>query len=184
MTYKKYIKTADLSPEEREIRNKKSRESYLRNKPNKLKYMKNQYYLNRESKIEYVKKHYHSIKHTLDNTKINENQRKYHLKLYATNTHFKVKTVLRNNINQCLNYGYRNKSVEYVLGCNMDFFRDYLESLFLPGMSWDNRSEWHIDHIVPAKHFDLTILADIKKCFNYSNFQPLWKYDNLSKSAK
>lgn len=73
-----------------------------------------------------------------------------------------------------------------LLGCTIDFFREYIESKFKPGMSWDNHGlyGWHLDHIIPCKFFDLTKEEEQKKCFHYSNFQPLWAGENLSKGAK
>ena len=59
----------------------------------------------------------------------------------------------------------------------------HLESLFSPGMTWDNYGfeGWHIDHIKPCASFEL----DQKKiCFHYTNLQPLWAKDNMSKSNK
>ena len=49
---------------------------------------------------------------------------------------------------------------------------------------WDNYGEWHIDHIKPCAKFDLTKLEDQKKCFNYTNLQPLWAIDNYKKRDK
>lgn len=51
-------------------------------------------------------------------------------------------------------------------------------------MGWDNYGEWHIDHIIPCSSFNLSILEDQKKCFHYTNTQPLWKIDNLRKGNR
>lgn len=71
-------------------------------------------------------------------------------------------------------------------GCSIDFLRKYLESLWTEGMSWDNYGldGWHIDHIIPCCAFDLTTEENQRKCFHYTNLQPLWWYDNLAKSSK
>lgn len=71
-----------------------------------------------------------------------------------------------------------------LLGCSASFLRKYIARLWLPGMSWDNVGEWHIDHKIPCAAFNLRIHAEQKKCFHYSNLQPLWAFDNLSKGAK
>jgi hypothetical protein len=64
---------------------------------------------------------------------------------------------------------------------NLPLFID-LETQFTDGMSWDNRSEWHIDHIIPlssAKTED-----ELYKLCHYENLQPLWAEDNLKKGAR
>ena len=77
-------------------------------------------------------------------------------------------------------------AIEY-LGCDMEFFINYLEDKFSEEMSWDNygfgEDKWHIDHVKPARAFDLeNSQEDREKCFHYTNLQPLWQKDNLSKN--
>jgi hypothetical protein len=71
-----------------------------------------------------------------------------------------------------------------MLGCTMQEFKEYFESKFTEGMSWDKLHLIHIDHIMPCTAFDLTKEEEQKKCFHYSNLQPLWWKDNLSKGNK
>ena len=75
------------------------------------------------------------------------------------------------------------KSME-LLGCSVQHVRDHLESQFTEGMTWENRGEWHIDHIRPCASFDLTDPEEQKKCFHWTNLQPLWALDNIRKGAK
>ena len=72
------------------------------------------------------------------------------------------------------------------MGCNIDFLKKYIAKKFTKGMSWDNYGlyGWHIDHIKPCSCFDLTKPEQQKLCFHYSNLQPLWAKDNISKSNK
>ena len=60
-------------------------------------------------------------------------------------------------------------------------------------MTWDNHgngwygngmNQWHIDHIIPCASFDLSKEEEQYRCFHYTNLQPLWAYDNLSKGNK
>ena len=39
-----------------------------------------------------------------------------------------------------------------------------------------------MDHCIPCASFDLTKEENIKKCFHFTNLQPLWSKDNISKS--
>lgn len=71
-----------------------------------------------------------------------------------------------------------------MMGCTPAELKSYLESLFLPGMTWENRGLWHIDHKRPISSFDLTDPEQQKACFHYTNLQPLWAGDNLRKGAK
>ncbi len=71
-----------------------------------------------------------------------------------------------------------------LLDCSPRQFKQHLESLFFPGMSWANRSLWHIDHKRPISSFDLTTEAGQRAAFHYTNCQPLWAVDNLRKGAR
>jgi 5-methylcytosine-specific restriction endonuclease McrA len=55
---------------------------------------------------------------------------------------------------------------------------------FKEGMTWENRREWHIDHIIPVSSFDLSDAEQAKKAFHWSNCQPLWAKENLLKGSK
>ncbi|MFW6121909.1 MAG: hypothetical protein ACOC80_13585, partial [Petrotogales bacterium] len=137
------------------------------------------YYENNKKKIlEKQLKYYHKNKE-----RINKKHANYHKKKYATDVAFKVKTALRTSIKKALDFGLYNKSLEYVLGCTHEEFITHISSQFKPGMSWQNRSEWHLDHIIPTKKFDLSELADIKKCYYYKNLQVLWASENRSKAG-
>ena len=52
-------------------------------------------------------------------------------------------------------------------------------------MNWKNYGYgWHIDHKMACKHFDLTGEKEQKNAFHYTNLQPMWALENLSKGAK
>jgi hypothetical protein len=73
-----------------------------------------------------------------------------------------------------------------LLGCDFATLRKYLEAHFQKGMTWSNygRNGWHVDHIKPCASFNLAFAKDRKKCFHYTNLQPLWAKENWSKNAK
>ena len=69
------------------------------------------------------------------------------------------------------------------LGCTIPELKAHLEAQFQPGMTWDNWSlkGWHIDHIKPLTSFDLTNREQFLQACHYTNLQPLWASENLSK---
>lgn len=76
----------------------------------------------------------------------------------------------------------KNSATFDELGYSVDDFVKHLERQFLKGMSWDNMSEWQIDHIVPvstAKTKD-----DIIALNQLSNLRPLWAKENNRKNAR
>lgn len=91
-------------------------------------------------------------------------------------------------IRQALYKGKRGYSWESVVGYTLDDLMQHLESLFRPGMTWDNygRGGWHIDHIVPRSHFFYTTHDDddFSRCWSLSNLQPLWEAENCSKQDR
>lgn len=99
---------------------------------------------------------------------------------------FKLKENYRNRIHSALS-GKVKKSLrtEQLLGCTIQELKDFLESKFKPGMTWNNRGRtgWEIDHIKPCAAFDLSKEEEQLKCFHYTNLQPLWKAENASKGS-
>lgn len=92
----------------------------------------------------------------------------------------------RQLVTTVMKYVISNKPLPYaweqLLGCDIKRFRSHMESLFQPEMHWGNWGEWHIDHIKPLSSFSLGFRPELIVACNYRNLQPLWAYENLSKS--
>jgi hypothetical protein len=93
---------------------------------------------------------------------------------------------LRVNVRRRINFYLKNKNLSSfsIIGCSVDFLKDYIEKKFDTGMSWENygKSGWHIDHIVPLSSAKNE--QEIIKLCHYTNLQPLWWYDNIKKGNK
>jgi hypothetical protein len=105
---------------------------------------------------------------------------------YASDPNYVVYQSLRSRMRYALKHQSSKtcgKTMSLV-GCTREQLVAHLESQFLKGMSWANRREWHIDHIIPVSAFDLTTSEGQQAAFHYTNLRPLWAKDNLAKSAK
>ena len=111
----------------------------------------------------------------------------YNNKRYHEDPYYRSVSLIRCRIGKVLrerNIGKQDKTYD-LLGCSKSEFINYFESLFTEGMSWDKMgNEIHIDHIKPCCSFDLKEEEEQKKCFHYTNLQPLWAAENLSKGGK
>jgi len=97
---------------------------------------------------------------------------------------YRLLSNLRRRLNSILNGVRKSDSFYQIIGCTNEELKAHIERQFNSGMSWENYGEWHIDHIKPCASYDLRDEIQQKKCFNFSNLQPLWASDNLSKGAK
>ncbi len=75
---------------------------------------------------------------------------------------------------------------ETIVGYSIAELMRHLEKNFLPGMTWNNRNLWEIDHRIPISVFNFEKPEDIdfRKCWALKNLFPLWKVDNRIKGAK
>ena len=101
----------------------------------------------------------------------------------------KIIQSIRNSIHQRIKAP--DHSSKY-LDATVADLRKHIESLWLPGMSWDNYgiNGWHIDHIKPLARYnffkaDGTVnVEEIKSAMSLRNLQPLWASDNIKKKDK
>jgi hypothetical protein len=142
---------------------------------------------------QYREQYYQKNKEKIDNQKnicrlnnlekYQETAREYHKKKMESND---ILYKLRKNLRRRINLIVKNKiiSTNEIIGCNWDILKNHLENLFFDGMSWENYGPkgWHIDHVIPlasAKTID-----EVYQLNHFTNLQPLWAKDNLSKGAK
>lgn len=94
---------------------------------------------------------------------------------------FYLKSRLRKAIIQSINKkGFvKILRTEDIIGCDFDFFINYIEAQFTAGMNWKNI---HIDHIKPL--FCAKTEIEVIELNHYTNLQPLFALDNLKKGSK
>lgn len=103
---------------------------------------------------------------------------------YKTDALYRLKENMRTRVRLAIKNEIKSGRTFDLVGCSANELRSHLERLFKPGMSWENYGLWHVDHVLPCESFNLSHPEQQKACFHYSNLQPLWASENLSKGAK
>ena len=123
-------------------------------------------------------------KNNLD--KVRKIQKIYRNKKYNRDIKYKLMCLLRNRLGKALKRNQKLGHTLNLLGCSISDFKRHIERQFQSGMMWKNYgyTGWHIDHKKPIASFDLSNLEEQKKCFHFTNLQPMWGKDNIKKSDK
>jgi hypothetical protein len=169
---------------------KREREYYLLNKDRENEKDREYYLLNKHSISERKKIKYNE----------NADKERSRLSLYRKNNKdrinekirlrkqndplYKAKLAIRSTISCSIRKkGYKKNSRTYeILCCSYEDFKQHIEKQFTDGMSWDNYGEWHLDHKTPVSWAETE--EQVYELNKYTNFQPLWEFDNLSKGNK
>jgi hypothetical protein len=77
------------------------------------------------------------------------------------------------------------RAARSTVGCSRNEFMQHIESKFTNGMHWNNYGTyWHLDHVVPLSHFDLSDPYQAKMANHWTNLQPLEAEKNIEKSNR
>ena len=138
------------------------RQGYLKENREEINRVKKLYKLNNREKVLQDKREYY--------------QRKKNDPIFALSKR------LRQRIYHIVNGNNKSKSTLEVLGCSYEEFKIHIENQFTEEMSWDKLGDIHIDHIIPISSVET--IEEVYKLNHYTNLQPLWAKDNLSKYNK
>ncbi len=97
---------------------------------------------------------------------------------------FRILGSLSQRLRCLLKYPKNKQRTLDLVGCPKVKFLRHVENQFLPGMTWANYGEWHLDHIRPCISFDFYDPVQVKQCFHFSNLRPLWAVDNIRKGGR
>ncbi len=126
------------------------------------------------------------VKEWVNNNKKHKRKynREYEVKRKAKDPFFKMKRIIRSRLNAAINSNKwkKNNKFNNYIGCSQTEFIKYIESKFHTGMTWENHGKWHMDHIIPIS--SAKSVEDLYKLNHYTNLQPLWAFDNMSKGDK
>ncbi len=164
----------------------KIRERNKKYSGSRKKYYKEWAELNADYLKEYSKNYRTSNKDKILNYKKQNRAKlnKYRKELKLRNPTYAISEKVRCRIHKALKSKDLTKtlSTAELTGCSIKFLKEYLESKFTTGMSWENYGQcgWHIDHIKPCASFNLSNLEEQKTCFHYTNLQPLWATKSIA----
>jgi hypothetical protein len=110
--------------------------------------------------------------------------RAYCRRLRRESVQFALMDSLRATMNRAFRRNWLEKPArtEALIGCTIEAAKFHIESQFQPGMSWENRGSFVIDHWCPVAAFNLEDSEEVRHCFNWRNLQPLTRHDNAVKS--
>lgn len=162
-----------------------SRAYYASHKPSYERNRKAYYQRHPEEMTAYRKQYY------LDNREVLLAQtRAYKDHKIQTDVAFKLECSMRARLSAVLGRIGMTKSDRTIklLGCTTQQLKRHLEGLFYGDMSWDKWGSgpgtFQIDHIMPVGSFDLTNPTEQRRCFCYTNLQPLWWDDHQKKTKR
>ena len=187
---------------------KSQTKSYREKHSQEIKNHKKVYYLNNKEKIlDKTKKYAQEHKKQQNLSKMNwnlknpEKRKQASKKYYQTHKKernlqrksrrnadigYKILNNLRRSLTRAIKDNLKTNNTKNLIGCSIEQLKQHLKSKFQVGMNWNNYNYygWHIDHIRPCASFDLSKESEQRKCFHYTNLQPLWANDNFSKGSK
>ena len=125
-----------------------------------------------------------SIYKKTNRKKIREYDSNYQKQRREADPIYKLRHNIRTRFTKLFNGKSKSFSGLSALGCTLEFFKQYIENQFEPGMSWNNYGwdTWHIDHIVPLDSANSE--EEIFKLWHYTNLRPMYAIDNWKKGSK
>jgi hypothetical protein len=188
---------------EQKLEDSRKRKEFKRKNAIRLSFKNKQYYEQNKKEIaKRAKERYDKNKETLNKRKRENHANKSDKQLFEERVKrnnlqklrkqndpcYKLSVLFRSRISRAIKEGYGNKSYKVIelIGCDWKTAKEWIESQWKEGMSWENHGikVWHIDHKIPVSFFNMSIIEEQKKCFHYTNLQPLWAKDNMEKSNK
>jgi hypothetical protein len=110
-----------------------------------------------------------------------------YIREYLKKPENKLRWNIRSRLRSALKTGGFSRKTTALVGCTYAEVVKHIESLWLPGMSWDNygskSGQWNLDHVKPLAAFHLSDQEQQKAACHYTNIQPLWAKDNFHKNS-
>lgn len=164
----------------RECERENSRQWKAANKAHTLQYTREWKATNKEYVSEY------NSKYSIENrNEIQKRSTAYHIMRYHNDVNFRLARQIRDKCNRVMKSVRPSKDALDILGCSQKFFKAWLQYNFTSEMNFENYGKvWHIDHLIPISKFNLTDDTEMRKCFHWTNCQPMLARKNQSKNNR
>lgn len=144
----------------------------------------------KKNKEKYVSTHKEQVKKANHLYKVNNRNKctEYERNKRKNDPVYRFRCCVRNLIRKYTKErGYMgNKTTYEILGCDFNYFLDFIKNQFTEGMTLENygkkKENWNIDHIIPISMAKTD--ADLERLNHYTNLRPLWASENYKKSKK
>ena len=104
---------------------------------------------------------------------------------YKTNPNYRLRHSFSSLLRHHLKTNKNKKHTFNILNYSLEDLKNHLEKKFNKKMNWDNYGKyWHVDHIIPASHFNQLNELEFIKCWSLENLQPLEAVINISKGNR
>lgn len=108
----------------------------------------------------------------------------YKVARYSSDPVYALGVNIKSRVNEAIKAvnGRKSKRSNKYVGCTWAELAHHIERQFLNGMTWENKGDWHIDHIIPLA--SAKTIEDLEPLLHFTNLRPLWATDNHQKSSK
>jgi hypothetical protein len=180
--------------EEQRKKTREQKAAYREKNKEELYKRQREYYKNNKEKV--LKRGRERYREDMANPEKKElilaRQNKYTINKRRNDPVFKVSCNMRQGMWKCLKGLYKTSRTFSYIDKSPEELMNYLEKQFTEGMSRENYGEWHVDHIRPLASFEFDKYKEgsaefealLGEAWHYTNLQPLWAADNVSKGAR
>ena len=174
----KYSKTLTCSNDCKRLRLRQTSNNWKKRNMEKNKQITKEWRVNNKEHTKNYNKQYN-----IDNREtIQLRQTEQHKIRRKTDFNYKLSVNIRNHIYK---FYKGNIKKSELIGCSWSFLQEWLSFLDKNAtLQTHGNNGWHIDHVIPISLYDLNCEDQLRKCFHWSNLQPLNGIDNLSKGNK
>ena len=107
--------------------------------------------------------------------------KQYEIERKNTDFEFKVLKLIRARF---AIYYKGSRNAKDIISCTPPDLVEWFRSNFTEEMTWQNHGKlWHIDHVIPCEHFDLTNEDEHLLCFHWQNMRPLLAKRNIGRKV-